>query len=81
MANALATIGKFVIKRKVGEENRIFGSVTTQDVADAVYQQTAQQLDKRMMAVPSNINALGEYEVSVKLHPDVTGRFKVVVAR
>lgn len=81
MANALQTIGKFTIKRKVGEEDKIFGSVTAADVCEAVYAQTAQNLDKKMVTVPANINSLGDYDCTVKLHPDVTGRFTVVVAR
>lgn len=81
LANALSTIGKFTIKRKVGEDDRIFGTVTAQDVVEAVYKQTAQQLDKKIVTLPANINTLGEYDVSVRLHPDVTGTFKVVVAR
>ena len=80
MQTALQTIGKFVIKRKVGEEDKIFGSVTSQDFADAVYQQTSQTIDKKNIAVPT-INTLGEFDVAVKLHAEVTARVKVVVMK
>lgn len=80
LATALQTIGRFVIKKKSGERDQIFGSVTTQEIADAIYQQTSQQLDKSKFTIPE-IKALGTYDVQVKLHPEVTGTFKVVVQR
>ncbi|KAL4859136.1 50S ribosomal protein L9 [Chlorella vulgaris] len=80
MATALATIGKFVIKKKVGEKEAIFGSVTSADLVDAIKMQTGRELDKKTIAVPE-IKSLGTYEASVKLHPEVTGFFKVVVQK
>ena len=80
MATALATIGKFVIKKKGGEGDTIFGAVTAADIVDAVAMQTGKTLDKRALSVP-DIKATGTYDVSVKLHPAVTGTFKVVVQR
>ncbi|KAI3436156.1 hypothetical protein D9Q98_002213 [Chlorella vulgaris] len=80
MATALATIGKFVIKKKVGEKDAIFGSVTSADLVDAIKMQTGRELDKKTITVPE-IKSLGTYEASVKLHPEVTGFFKVVVQK
>ena len=80
MATALATIGKFVIKKKVGEEEQIFGSVTAQDVVDAIKMQTGRQLEKRDVTLPE-IKKLGTYDATVKLHAEVTGAFKVIVAK
>ena len=80
IATALQTIGKFVVKKTVGEDGQIFGSVTTQDVVDAVKQQTSKELDKKAITVP-DINEVGTYDVSVKLHPEVTGAFKLEVQK
>lgn len=80
MAAALATIGKFVIKKKAGDQDQIFGSVTAQEVADAIYQQTSRELDKSMFTIPE-IKSLGTYDVQVKLHPQVSGSFKLVIQR
>jgi large subunit ribosomal protein L9 len=80
MATALATIGKFVIKKKVGEEEQIFGSVSAQDVVDAIKMQTGRQLEKRDVTLPE-IKTLGTYDATVKLHAEVTGAFKVIVAK
>ena len=67
-ANALATIGKFVIKKRAGDKDQIFGSVTRQDVADAVFQQTGRSIAELELGIP-DVKAVGSYEVSVKLHP------------
>lgn len=80
MATALATIGKFIIKKKVGENEQIFGSVTSADVAEAIKMQTGRELKKSDITVP-DIKTLGSYECTVKLHADVVGAFKVIVQK
>jgi large subunit ribosomal protein L9 len=80
IATALKTIGKFVVKKTVGEDGKIFGSVTAAEVADAVEQQTGKALDKKSINVPE-ISEIGIYDVTVKLHPDVVGEFKVDVQK
>lgn len=80
MATALATIGKFVIKKKVGEKNQIFGSVTPQEVIEAIKSQTGRDLDKKDLTLPE-IKQVGAYDCDIKLHPEVVGTFKVVVEK
>lgn len=80
MATALSVIGKFIIKRKVGEGNKIFGSVTAQDVVEAIKMQTGREIEKKNVTVPE-IKELGSYDATVKLHPEVVGAFKVVVQK
>mmetsp|Transcript_9556 Transcript_9556/g.22988 ORF Transcript_9556/g.22988 Transcript_9556/m.22988 type:complete len:196 (-) Transcript_9556:27-614(-) len=80
MATALATIGKFVIKKKVGDEKQIFGSVSPQDIVDAIALQTGRELNKKDVVLP-DIKTLGTYDAEIKLHPKVSGRFKVVVQK
>lgn len=55
-------------------------SVTEQEVVDAIEAQTSRKLDKKLIELP-DIKKLGTYEATVKLHPNVTGRFKVVVQK
>ncbi len=76
---ALKTIGRLVIRKQVGEGNAIFGTVTTQEVADIIKQQTGQEVDKRGITVP-DIGTTGIYEVDVKLHPEVTATVVIEVA-
>ena len=80
MATALATIGKFMVTKKVGEADQIFGSVTAQEIVDAIQQQTGRELNKKDITLPE-ISTLGTYEATVQLHPKVVGRFKVVVKK
>lgn len=72
MALALSTIGKFVIRKKVGTSGQLFGSVTTADVVAVIEQQTGRSLDKRAVNLPE-IAALGSYLVSIRLHPGERG--------
>ena len=66
IATALSTIGKFVVKKTVGEDDKIFGSVTAKDCADAIEKQTGKALDAKGFDIP-DISTIGVYEVSVKL--------------
>ena len=50
------------------------------DVVNAVYQQTGQTLEKRDLQMPP-MRTLGSYNVSIRLHPEVVGTFKVIVAQ
>ena len=54
--------------------------MTAQEVVDAIKMQTGRELDKKVVTLPE-IKTLGSYEASVKLHPEVNGFFKVVVAK
>lgn len=76
---ALETIGRFVIRKQVGENEAIFGTVTAQDVAEAIQASTNQEVDRRGITVP-DISKLGFYKVDVKLHSEVTATVEVQVA-
>ena len=62
-ATALATIGKFVVKKKVGEGESIFGSVTSQELVEAIRMQTGRELDRKALSLPE-IKSLGTYEAT-----------------
>ncbi len=68
---ALKTIGRLTIRKQVGEENAIFGTVTTQEIADIIKEQAGLEVDRRGIEVP-DISKTGEYQAEVKLHPEVT---------
>lgn len=67
------------LKMKSGEGGRAFGSVSSKEIAQAAKDQCGLELDKKKIQLPEPIKALGVYEVSVKLHPKVTGKLKVKV--
>jgi large subunit ribosomal protein L9 len=66
------------IKAKTGEEGKLFGSVTTMDIAEAAKAQGV-VIDKRKLVLEEPIKRLGDYTVTVKLHADITAEFKVSV--
>jgi large subunit ribosomal protein L9 len=65
------------IEAQAGEGDRLFGSVTSRDVADALHKRGI-ELDRKNIEVPA-IKALGEYDVSARLGAGVVGKFKVKV--
>ncbi|PRX31828.1 LSU ribosomal protein L9P [Orenia metallireducens] len=69
----------FTFKVKAGENGRLFGSVTTSDIADKIEQKTGQKIDKRKIDLNDNIRTLGTKKVSIKLHKNVTADVKVKV--
>ena len=66
------------LKRKVGEQDKLFGSVTALDIAEALSARGL-QLDRRSIDLADPIKTVGEFEVPVKLHHDVVGKAKVKV--
>ncbi len=66
------------VQRKAGEKGTLFGSVTAMDVAERLAAQGF-NIDKRRIHLDPPLKVLGEYEVPVKLHPDVTATIKVKV--
>jgi large subunit ribosomal protein L9 len=59
------------ISAKAGSEGRLFGSVTSADVVDAVSAQAGVDLDRRKFLLSDPIKSLGTHSVAVRLHPDV----------
>jgi large subunit ribosomal protein L9 len=68
------------IKMKVGEEDKLFGSVTAQMIADALAEKEI-TLDKRHIELEEPLKALGIYDVPVKLAGGVMGKIKVWIVR
>jgi large subunit ribosomal protein L9 len=65
---------------QVGEEDKIFGSVTSQMIADAL-QEKGFDIDKRKIEMEEQIKTLGIYNANIKLHPSVNAKIKVWVVR
>jgi large subunit ribosomal protein L9 len=59
------------VKAKAGSEGRLFGSVTTTDVAVAVQEQTGIEVDRRKLQLDEPIKSVGTHLIPTKLHPDV----------
>lgn len=68
-----------VLTAKAGENGKLFGSITSKDVAEALTMQHHIKLDKKKFVMPDGIKVLGTTNVEVKIHPGVVGNLKVTV--
>ena len=69
---------KIEITRKVGEQDKLFGSVTALDIAEALAS-AGHKLDRRLIHLPEPIRAVGVYEIEIRLHREVAAKIKVEV--
>ncbi len=67
------------IKARAGGEGRLFGSVTSVDIADAVQKQTGAEIDRRKIDLDAPLKELGGVDVQVRLHADVVATIHVEV--
>lgn len=77
VATRLAAI-ELTIARKVGEQEKLYGSVTSLDIAEALAAQNL-EIDRRQIQLDEPIRTLGTFEVPVRLHAEVTQPVKVIV--
>ena len=68
-----------VVSIKAGEGGRTIGSVSSKEIATAYKEQCGKEIDKKKIQLTEAIKNFGVYEVSVKVHPKVTGKLKVKV--
>jgi large subunit ribosomal protein L9 len=69
---------KVTIKAKAGEEDKLFGSVTSMDIADALKAEGI-EIDKKKIHLDEPIKRLGDYAVTIKLHSEVSAQLNVQV--
>lgn len=67
------------IKATAGADGRLYGSITTADIATALQEQAGIQLDKRKIVADGAIKAYGSYTLTVKLYPEIQGKLNLVV--
>jgi large subunit ribosomal protein L9 len=83
--NSMAELGRSLSKVtitlmvKTGDDGKMFGSVTAGTIADALKTQLDVALDKRKIHLERAIHSLGEFDVELRLHPEVKSSLKVVV--
>lgn len=67
------------IKVKTGGNGKLFGSVTNKEVADAIVEQTKQDIDKKKVSIGDPIKMIGERTATIKLHPKVTAEVTIKI--
>jgi len=80
IADRLAEVS-LTFSAKVGEEGKLFGSVTATDIAHQLEAQGFTEVEKRMIDLHEPIKALGVYKVAIRLHADVKPEIKVWVIK
>lgn len=78
LADQLAKLS-LSVKKKVGDQGKLFGSVTSQEIADLVSAQGV-EIDRRKIQLGEPIKSLGEFKVPVKLHPEVIAEMTLTVS-
>ena len=68
-----------ILELKVGEGGKLFGAVSSKEIAQAAKEQLNMDLDKKKLVLPNPIKTVGTTSVAVKLHPQVTAELKVIV--
>ena len=71
---------RFIAPRKVGEHDVLYGSVTSGDVAEFLKGKGI-EIDKRKVLLDEPVKKLGEHDVRIKLHPEVTATLKLLVSK
>ena len=84
LENAKALAGSLAeknitLKVKVGEGGKLFGAISSREIAAAVLEQTGLDVDKKKIVLAEPIKTLGKHEIKVKLHRDVTANLTVNV--
>ncbi len=78
-ANAIAELGQIVIASNAGDEGKLFGSIGTRDISEALTA-AGVEVHKSEVRMPDGvIRSIGEYEIAIQLHADVKTTIKVVV--
>ena len=79
VADRIASL-RYIAPRKVGENDALYGSVTSGDVAEFLKAKGI-EIDKRKVQLEEPIKTLGDHEVKIKLHPEVLATLKVMVSK
>ncbi len=68
-----------VLSAKSGANGKLFGSITSKDIAEELTKQHHIKIDKKKFVLPDGIKTIGTTEVEVKVYPQISGKLKVVV--
>lgn len=70
---------KVIIKTKAGEGGRLFGSITSKDIAEAASKQLNIKIDKKKIQLAGPIKSMGHFYIDIKLYPEVVGTLTVEI--
>ena len=67
------------LKVKAGDNGKLFGSITSKDIAEAMKLQQKLELDKKKLVMPDALKSVGTFEIEVKLYPEISSKFTVKI--
>jgi large subunit ribosomal protein L9 len=70
---------ELIISAKAGEGNKLFGSITSKDLSEALKEQFDLDIDKKKIVLKNSIKELGSYQIEIKVFPKVKGILKVTI--
>ncbi|HKK96287.1 MAG TPA: 50S ribosomal protein L9 [Anaerovoracaceae bacterium] len=70
---------KIVLNTKTGENGKLFGSITNKDISNAIKESEGIEIDKKKILLKNPIKQIGEFEVEVKIYPEVVAKLIVIV--
>ena len=79
-ANSIQQLGEIVLEASVGEEGKLFGTITPKDLSAVVEAKTNVKVDRRNIILNKPINRLGDYELTLRLSPRVSTKLGLHVA-
>lgn len=68
-----------VIKTKSGENGKLFGSITSKDISDKLKKDFKIDIDKKKIVLPEPIKSTGNFDIEVKIYPEVSGKLSVKI--
>jgi large subunit ribosomal protein L9 len=68
-----------VFTAKVGEQGRLYGSITTQDIADKLQEQLGIEIDRRKIELAEPLRLVGDHSVTIRLHGDVSAKVAIQI--
>lgn len=75
----LGEVSEFVIFAKAGKAGKLFGKITTKDIADKINNEIGCNIQRKQILLKRAIGELGEYDIKLKLHNEVSTQVKIVI--
>ena len=79
LANKITKLGEIVILAKAGEAGKLYGTITPKDIAEKINNELNCEIQRKQILLKRSINEIGEYDVKLKLHAEVTCQIKIII--
>src|SRR3989338_527593 len=77
----LTEIGQIEIAAESGEAGKLFGSITAKDIAEKISDELGIPFERKQIILKKSLNELGEYDIKLKLHNEITAQIKLVIKK